>query len=175
MDTDKLVQTLLNRITMLSSNTFSITFFVKKHRASHGEVPIYVRITVDGKRVDLSIKRKVALDRWDESRGTAKGNRPDVKALNAYLEQVRNKLYDCQQQLERERKLVTAELIKSRYLGQDERGKTLKEIIEYHNEEMKDELAWGTQKNYHTTHGFSASRWGAAERGARRAAERSIA
>ena len=151
MDTGKLVQTLLNRIAMRSSNTFSITYFVKKHRVSNDEVPIYVRITVDGKRVDLSIRRKVALDRWDESRGTAKGNRPDVKTLNAYLEQVRNKLYDCQQQLERERKLVTAESIKSRYLGQDERGKTLKEIIEYHNEEMKDELAWGTQKNYHTT------------------------
>ena len=55
--------------------------------------------------------------------------------MNAYLEQVRNQLYDCQQQLERERKLITAESIKSRYLGQDERGKTLKEIIKYHNEE----------------------------------------
>ena len=136
---------------MRSSNTFSIIFFVKKHRTAYGEAPIYVRITVDGKRIDLSIKRKVALDRWDESRGMAKGNRQDVKTLNAYLDQVRNQLYDCQQQLEKERKLVTAESIKSRYLGQDERGKTLKQIVEYHNEEMKDELAWGTQKNYHTT------------------------
>ena len=136
---------------MRSSNTFSIIFFVKKHRISHGEAPIYVRITVDGKRLDLSIKRRVDLDRWDETRGLAKGNRQETKILNAYLEQVRNQLYDCQQQLERERKLITAESIKGRYLGQDERGKTLKEIIEYHNKEMKDELAWGTQKNYHTT------------------------
>ena len=136
---------------MRSSNTFSITFFVKKYRASDGKAPIYVRITVDSKRIDLSIKRKVAIDRWDEGRGMAKGNRQDVKTLNAYLEQIRNQLYECQQQLEKERKLITAESIKNRYLGQDERGKTLKELIEYHNEEMKDELAWGTQKNYHTT------------------------
>ena len=136
---------------MRSSNTFSITFFVKKYRTYDGKAPVYVRITVDSKRIDLSIKRKVDIDRWDEDRGTAKGNRQDVKTLNAYLEQIRNQLYECQQQLEKERKLVTAESIKNRYLGQDERGKTLKELIEYHNEEMKDELAWGTQKNYHTT------------------------
>ena len=71
--------------------------------------------------------------------------------LNAYLKQVRNHLYDCQQQLERERKLITAEAIKSRYLEHDERGKTLKELPEYHNEEMKDKLAWGKRKNYFTT------------------------
>ena len=40
MDTGKSVQTLLNRITTRSSNTFSIIFFVKKHRVSNDEVPI---------------------------------------------------------------------------------------------------------------------------------------
>ena len=136
---------------MRSNNTFSILFYVKKHRANNGEVPIYVRITVDKKRVDLSIRRRVALERWDENRGVAKGNRQNSRMLNIYLEQVRTRLYECQQQLELERQLVTAEAIKNRYLGQDDRGKTLKELVEYHNGEMKDELAWGTQKNYFTT------------------------
>ncbi len=136
---------------MRSNITFGISFFIKKYRSTDGKSPIYARITVNGKRVDLSIKRKVEFERWDENRGTVKGNRQDIKMLNAYLEQVRNHLYECHQQLERERKLITAEAIKSRYLGQDERGKTLKELVEYHNEEMKDELAWGTQKNYFTT------------------------
>ena len=77
---------------MRSNNTFSILFYVKKHRANSGEVPIYARITVDKKRVDLSIKRRVALERWDENRGMAKGNRQDIKMLNVYLEQVRTRL-----------------------------------------------------------------------------------
>ncbi len=71
--------------------------------------------------------------------------------MNAYLDQVRNRLYACYAALEKERKLITAEAVKNRYLGQDERGKALKQLMEYHNEEMKDELAWGTQKNYYTT------------------------
>ena len=90
MDTAICIQNLLNHITMRSTNTFSIIFFVKKHRVSYGEVPIYVRITVDGKRLDLSIKRKVALDRRDESRRMVKGNWQEVKILKAYLKQIHN-------------------------------------------------------------------------------------
>ena len=114
---------------MRSSNTFSITFFVKKYRTSDGKAPIYVRITVDSKRIDLSIKRKVAIDRWDEGRGLAKGNRQDVKTLNAYLEQIRNQLYECQQQLEKERKLITAESIKNRYLGTMKHVERLRKMV----------------------------------------------
>lgn len=118
---------------MQSRHTLSILFFVRKNRIIQGKVPVYVRITVNGKWVDLTINRKVELERWDENRSMAKGTRHDIKILNTYLEQVRTRLYECHQQLEKERKLVTAEAIKSRYLGQDERGKTLKELVEYHN------------------------------------------
>jgi site-specific recombinase XerD len=124
---------------------------VKKHRASAGKVPVYLRITVNRKRLDISTKRKIDLTYWDDGKGQAKGSRSEAKALNLYLEQVRHHLYDCYQQLEKERKLITAEAVKNRYLGEDERGKTLKDLLEYHNEEMKHELAWGTQKNYFTT------------------------
>ncbi|MDF9799070.1 integrase/recombinase XerD [Catalinimonas alkaloidigena] len=136
---------------MRASNTFSILFFVKKHRISNGKVPIYLRITANGKRLDLSVKRRIDADKWDEARGVARGSRQEIKALNMYLDQVKNHLYECHHQLEKEKKLVTAEAIKHRYLGKDDRGKTLSELMEYHNEEMKDELAWGTQKNYFTT------------------------
>ncbi len=47
--------------------------------------------------------------------------------------------------------MITADKVKASYLGLDEEHKTLKEIIEYHNEKMKDVLKWGTLKNYHTT------------------------
>jgi len=67
IDTDKASQNQLKCILIRSTSTFSILFFVKKHRASHGEAPIYVHILVDGKRMDLSIKRKIALEKWDES------------------------------------------------------------------------------------------------------------
>ncbi len=137
---------------MRSNKTFGITFFVKKYQQDkQGQVPIYVRISVNAKRLDMSVQRKIALERWDEVRGIARGTKEEIKQLNGYLDQVKSQLIACKESLSQERILITAEAIKCRYLGQDERGKTLKELIEYHNEEMKYELAWGTQKNYFTT------------------------
>ena len=84
---------------MRSKNTFSISFFVKKHRFSNGKVPVYVRLTINGKRLGISAKRKILLDNWDEIRGTARGSKNEAKVLNSYLEQVRHKLYECAQEL----------------------------------------------------------------------------
>ncbi len=137
---------------MRSNKTFGVSFFIKKYQQDKNQqVPIYVRISVDAKRLDMSVQRKIAIDRWDDARGMARGTKEEFKRLNHYLDQIKSQLFACKEALARERKLITAEAIKNRYLGQDERGKTLKGLVEYHNEEMKDELAWGTQKNYYTT------------------------
>ena len=132
-------------------NTFGISFFVKKYKAKSGLAPIYARITVKGKYLDVSLKRKVELDNWDERSGTTKGRKSEAHQLNQYLEQVRNRFYECREELEKERKLVTPEAVKNRYLGNDQQGQTLLELIKYHNTEMKSVLTWGTLKNYFTT------------------------
>lgn len=49
------------------------------------------------------------------------------------------------------KQLITAEAIKSKFLGNDERDHTLCKVINYHNTQMKASLAWGTMKNYFTT------------------------
>ena len=121
---------------MRSNKTFGISFFIKKYQEDkQQQVPIYVRISVDAKRLDMSVQRKIALDRWDDMRGMARGTKEEIKQLNLYLDQVKSQLIACKEELSKERKLITSEAIKNRYLGHDERGKRLKELIEYHNEE----------------------------------------
>ncbi len=136
---------------MHTRNTFGISFFVKKYKAKNDLAPIYARITVKGKYLDVSLKRKVELSNWDERSGTTKGRKSEAHQLNQYLEQVRNRFYECREELEKERKLVTPEAVKNRYLGNDQQGQTLMELIHYHNTEMKSVLTWGTLKNYFTT------------------------
>lgn len=46
---------------------------------------------------------------------------------------------------------MTANAIKSRYLGADDTHKTLNELIDYHNTNMVTVLKQGTMKNYYTT------------------------
>jgi len=51
---------------MKTNHSFSINFFLKKDKASKGNAPVYVRITVNSKFVDISLKRRVRMDAWEQ-------------------------------------------------------------------------------------------------------------
>ena len=81
---------------------------------------IYIRITVNQVRAEISLKRDIPVCNWDVLRGRAKGNAPNIERLNGYLEQVYGEIFNSYKQLHLERKLITANAIKLRYLGEDE-------------------------------------------------------
>lgn len=131
--------------------TFSVLFFTRKLNRNKKELSIYARITVNGKCSEMSLKRKTSVNEWDSSKGRLKGTSPRIKQLNSYLDQVYSKLLDTHKRILDKDNLITADKVKASYLGLDEEHKTLKDIIDYHDEKMKDVLKWGTLKNYHTT------------------------
>ncbi|MGQ7856244.1 Arm DNA-binding domain-containing protein [Pedobacter sp. WC2501] len=50
---------------------FSLLFYLKKPKNYlKGAVPVYLRITVDGKRVEMSASRKCEPELWNISSGT---------------------------------------------------------------------------------------------------------
>lgn len=136
---------------MRTLSTFSITFFTRKSRSNPNELSIYARINVKGKRAEISLKRCANSAQWDSAKNRGRGNTEKIRALNAYLDQVYGKLLQCHKQLLEEDKIITSNAIKSRYLGEDENSKTLKELITYHNGNMIHVLKAGTMKNYYTT------------------------
>jgi hypothetical protein len=71
------------------SNTFGVTFYLRKYKmTTDGKAPIYVRITVNGHRTDLSVKRSIDSANWNAKKGMAKGSREEIAKLNNYLEQL---------------------------------------------------------------------------------------
>ncbi|MBZ9731377.1 site-specific integrase [Salegentibacter sp. JZCK2] len=131
--------------------TFSVLFFTRNLKRNTTDLSIYARITVNGKCSEMSLKRKTSVNEWDNSKGRLRGNTPQIKKLNSYLDQVYSQLLDTHKKLLEKDSLITAAKIKASYLGLDEDHKTLKDIISYHNIKMKDVLKWGTLKNYYTT------------------------
>ncbi|WP_317045180.1 site-specific integrase [Jejuia pallidilutea] len=117
-------------------------------------VPIYARITVDGKRAEISLKRQIKVTYWDTKSKRTSSRLPEGKALNQYLDQVYAKLLECHKQLSSGFDHVSAKGIKARFLGQDERHKSLLELITYHNKNMTGTLKPGTLKNYFTTENY---------------------
>jgi site-specific recombinase XerD len=137
------------------NKTFGLLFYVKRAKIdNNGKAPIYVRITVDGIRSELSIKRSVEIERWNTEAGKVKGNSEEVKSINTYIDVVRNKIYDHHKRLIDANKKITAEAIKNSFLGIGDKQKTLVSIFQYHNKQVKaligKEFAAGTHERYET-------------------------
>ncbi|MEP6262444.1 MAG: site-specific integrase [Gillisia sp.] len=139
---------------MGTTNTFSVLFWVKNEKGETGRGIIYARITVNQKRVLVSLKRKILLELWDSGRKRAKGHSLDARQLNQYLDLVQSRFFHCYQQLTSKGKKVTAKLIKAVYLGDDENSKTLQELIQYHSRKIESTLASGTIRNFGITEGY---------------------
>ena len=136
---------------MQTSRTFSIHFWLNLTKRKGDLAPIYARVTVDGKRAEISLKRETSVTYWDTKSKKTTARTIEGKALNQYLDQVYAKLLDCYKQLSSGYELVTSKRIKARFLGQDENHKTLLDLVTYHNENMVGVLRPGTLKNYFTT------------------------
>ena len=136
---------------MESKRTFTIVFPTRKSRSNPKQLSIYARITVAGKRAEISLKRNIHVTQWDRTKTKGRGNSSKIKILNAYLDEVHSKLLRSHKELLGEDKIISSEAIKSRYLGEDDNSKTLRELISYHNGNMVRVLKVGTMKNYFTT------------------------
>ncbi len=136
---------------MQSQINFTLSFWVNATRIKNNEVSVYGRITVNGKRANISLQRKVILSEWDSRRGRAKGNKQESRLLNRYLDQVKNRVYTAYDELIKEKAFICSQSIKARFLGEDNEEYSLLTLVDYHNTQMSESLSYGTLKNYFTT------------------------
>jgi len=135
-----------------TNNTFGVAFYLKKQKTTQaGKSPIYARITVNGKRIEISVKRSIEENNWNATKGMAKGSREETVKLNKYLDQFKAGIIDSYQQLLLQKKFITTELLKEKVTGRDQDEFTLCKLMEYHNSEQGQLLEPGTMKNYYTT------------------------
>lgn len=106
-----------------------------------GRAPIYCRITVNGQRIEFSVKRSVPAKLWNN--GRVKGNSEEARTLREYLRQVEAKLFEHYRNLLADNELVTVEALKNAYLGIEKKQYSLLELMNYHNHQLKDGLEWG--------------------------------
>ena len=136
---------------MRNYNTLGLIFYTRRKDRDPEMLSIMARITVNKKRAEISVKRSIPVYEWDHSRGRPKPLNHSLRLLNTYLDEVYTQILEAHKELVQERKCISAQAIKARFLGQDEGGKTLRELIEYHNKTQATVLRPGTLKNYHGT------------------------
>jgi len=136
---------------MRNNSTLAVLIFTRDITYNPEKLTIYARITVDKRRAEISLKRYTSVNVWDASKGRVTGTTQRARLLNSYLDEVYVQIMEAHKQLLSEGKMITAQAIKARYLGQDEQYKSLKELITYHNTNMDSVLKYGTMKNYYST------------------------
>ena len=128
---------------MRSTTTFSVNFFVRKSKSSKNEGGLYCRITLNSNSLELSLKRKVPLDIWDNSRTKLKGSSAIAKVLNRYIQETRTEIYNVYEELRKSRGHFTVKSIKAKYLNEEPDRMTLLQAFDYHNRNMTANFAPG--------------------------------
>lgn len=119
--------------------SFGLFFFLKKSKNyKGGEVPIYLRITVNGISKDISTKQSCSSSLWNVTAGRMIGKTEAAKSLNSYLDILQRKVYDARKELLETDKTVTSENIKTILQGREinETRYMLMEIFRTHNDQM---------------------------------------
>ncbi|MFZ4860795.1 site-specific integrase [Sphingobacterium sp. Mn56C] len=144
-------------------STFALLFFLKKPKGyQKGKVPIYLRVTLNGKRSESTVNRSCDPIQWNSHAGRLKGTKEEVKSINHYLDSLQNKAYDAHRELFDAGDNVSAKGIRDKIFGKAQKQFLLIEIFKEHNSKMHaligQEYTAGTYCRYQTslkhTHDF---------------------
>jgi site-specific recombinase XerD len=141
---------------MVRASTFGILFYIRKDKTRANEtVPIFLRITIDGKRAALSTRRYIHPDKWNEKAQKAKGNGEEAQTINYALDDWKKRALQARDTLLNDDEIVTATAIKNVLDGNYKKQHTLLEAFEkyiaYIKSLKKKKYAPSTIVRYETT------------------------
>lgn len=147
--------------------TISVKFFARKDRSnSEGLAPVFMRIGIGEKRLNMITKLYVKPEEWSIESCKVKTNTEEAKRINKALEGFRMKAFDYQRELMNEGSEITIENMKAKwYRVSLEKPRMLMEVFTEHNEQMKaligQEFSPLTLERYETSfrHAQEFMRW----------------
>jgi len=90
---------------------------------NNGELTIFMRITVNGERAEVSTHQSVEPQLWNQEKGIVKGVSNSSKQVNDYLEHLKLKVYQYKKVLESNDKEITARMLGDLLQGRSSRTK----------------------------------------------------
>lgn len=115
-------------------NTIKSSFLIRKSKANkNGKSPIYLRIVGKNDRAELSTKKYIEPERWSTEKGRVIGNKPEIQALNRYLDQLQHKVLESETQILKEGGKINASSIKDKLRN---KSKPEHDLISYFNDHL---------------------------------------
>jgi hypothetical protein len=115
----------------------SILFYARKSKKNRdGLAPVYIRITINGNRLEQSIQRLVDPAQWSAPAGRMKGNTPHVRQLNLYLDTLSSKVLQMEREMAMDGVTVDFSSYREKWLGLTEPIPMLLDFFQQHNDQM---------------------------------------
>lgn len=147
----------------MKRTTFKICFYIQKSRvAKDGQVPIVLRVTINGQRSVASVNLKVNPDNWNAVAGKSIANTRKDNEINARLDTIRLRVMQIYREMELDSVAITAQKVVDKYLGRDsELEIMLLDVFREHNERchklIGNGMASATVVRYETSYKHTAA------------------
>ena len=104
----------------------NILFIGKKARMTkHQLLPIYLRVTIESKRFEVSTHQHVKTAEWSPSGSKVKGRSESALEINTELDIIKKQVYDYKEQILNEHIRFTVDALREKWFGEDRNQRTL--------------------------------------------------
>jgi site-specific recombinase XerD len=137
--------------------TITSLFYIKRAKPNkQGLVPIFQRVTINGKRIERSTTKYIDPDQWSVEGAKMKGKSDHARSINNHLDTMLQEVIDTEKDLTINRKPVSYSSMKTMLSGAVEIERTILAVFQEHNDKMLElvpsgEYAIGTWKNFRNT------------------------
>lgn len=107
-------------------SNFHLLFYLRKQKNyKGGAMAIYMRITVNGKRAEMSAGRECEPSKWNSHAGRGIGTKEETRALNGYLDSLQHNVKVAHEILIDSGQPVTAESLQNQFTGKSIKSRYL--------------------------------------------------
>jgi site-specific recombinase XerD len=118
-----------------------ISFWVRKDRLNkHGLVPVVIRLSMDGKRLNIQPRINLKVENWDPIKQRVKSKDVDAKIINSSLDIIKQKIWTIYHKMLIDNTLTLDEIVNQYENKPPIQKNGLVKLIQQHNEEFKKRL-----------------------------------
>ena len=128
----------------------NISFWVRKDRLNkHGLFPVVIRLSMDGKRLNIQPRINIKAENWDPIKQRVKSRDIDAKIINSSLDIIKQKIWTIYHKMLIDNTLTLDEIVNQYENKPSVQKNGLVKLIQQHNEEFKKRLSIDrTQSTY---------------------------
>lgn len=138
---------------MKTKHTFALSTLVRKSKANkQGEIPIILRITIEGRITEIATKHYIQPDLWDATTGYVKGKSTQARTVNETIDLLKTKAKQQYNKLLEAGKDIDLDVLKDAILGVEKKQPMLIEFFKKKVREIEIKIDIEYSRSYYNSY-----------------------